>query len=262
MNRYLNEIYAGQTTLLEISFAGTAANALLLAAGLFITPVVQKLGFRITMLIGTIICPLSLILASFATQLWHIYLSQGVLFGIFAAFVFSTSVTLPSQWFTRRRALATGIAVSGTGIGGVCISPMVVRLISTVGYRNALRVQGCFGFGVLGIATALAVSRYRPPPMSGSDKWYNLFDRKLLTVRYMLLLTFCFFVSFGYIAPFFLAPEFVLSIGLDASVGATSISILSASNAVCRICLGYLADKFGKFNIMFVCTFLAGIRII
>lgn len=31
-------------------------------------------------------------------------------------------------------------------------------------------------------------------------------------------------------------------------------------NSVCRICLGFLADKTGRLNTMFACTFLAGKR--
>lgn len=79
---------------------------------------------------------------SFANQLWQLYLTQGMLFGIGAAFCFAPSVTLPSQWFYKRRGLATGIAVSGSGIGGVVLSPLTQHLIATMGYRNALRVLG------------------------------------------------------------------------------------------------------------------------
>ncbi|KAI8084136.1 major facilitator superfamily domain-containing protein [Gilbertella persicaria] len=209
------------------------------------------------MAIGTILAPLALILASFATELWHVYLSQGILFGIGSAFVFSPSVTLPSQWFTHKRAVATGIAVSGSGFGGVCLSPMTQRLIANLGYRNALRIQGAFGFGLLCISTALATSRYRPPK-NGKNKWYHVYDRSLISRRFLLLLAFSFFVPFGYVAPFFLAPQYVGHIGLDASAGAAMISVMSAANAICRITLGYLADRFGRFNTMFACTFLAG----
>lgn len=256
--RYFNEVYVGQTDLLKISFVGSASMALLLALGVFITPVIQKIGYRGTMMIGTIGAPLSLILASFATQLWHVYLSQGILLGITSAFVFQPSVTLPSQWFTAKRALATGIAVSGSGAGGVCLSPMIQNLIISIGYRNTLRVQGVFGFGLLCISTALATSLYRPPTKV-NDKWYIFFDTSLISRNYILLLAFGFFVPFGYLAPFFLAPQYVQSIGLDASKGAAMISVLSGANVICRISLGYLADRVGKFNTMFACTFLAGI---
>ncbi|KAI8643909.1 major facilitator superfamily domain-containing protein [Parasitella parasitica] len=212
------------------------------------------------MLVGTIVSPLALILASFATELWHVYLSQGILFGIGSAFVFSPSVTLPSQWFTAKRALATGIAVSGSGIGGVCLSPMTQRLIVSIGYQNTLRVQGAFGFGLLCVSTALATSRYRPPPsLNSKNRWYHVYDSSLISRRFVLLLGFSFFVPFGYVAPFFLAPQYVQSIGLDASTGAAMISVMSAANAVCRITLGYLADRTGRFNTMFSCTFLAGL---
>ncbi|KAI8991431.1 major facilitator superfamily domain-containing protein [Mycotypha africana] len=212
------------------------------------------------MAIGTLLSPLGLILASFATQLWHVYLSQGILFGLGAAFVFSPSVTLPSQWFTSRRALATGIAVSGSGIGGVCMSPMSQNLIQNIGYRNALRVQGSFGFALLCIATALATCRYRPPSSAnGKDKWYHIFDRRLINRKFVLLLCFGFFVPFGYVAPFFLAPQFAQYIGLDTATGAAMISVMSAANAICRISLGYLADRIGRFNTMFAFTFLSGL---
>jgi hypothetical protein len=55
------------------------------------------------------LAPLGLILASFATQLWQIYLTQGLLFGIGGALVFSPSISLPPQWFVKYRSLATGI---------------------------------------------------------------------------------------------------------------------------------------------------------
>ncbi|KAI9253802.1 major facilitator superfamily domain-containing protein [Phascolomyces articulosus] len=209
------------------------------------------------MAIGTILAPLGLILASFATELWHLYLAQGVLFGLGGSFVFSPSITLPSQWFVKNRALATGLAVSGSGIGGVCLSPMTQSLISTIGYRNALRALGGMGFGLLCIATALAVSRY--PPQRSNGKPWNIFDPSLLNLPFSFLLLFALFVPFGYVAPFFLTPTYADYIGVDASAGSTLISIMSAANAVCRITLGYFGDRYGRVNTITIFTLLSGI---
>ncbi|KAL0079748.1 major facilitator superfamily domain-containing protein [Phycomyces blakesleeanus] len=210
------------------------------------------------MVIGSILTPLGLILASFATQLWHVYLSQGILFGFGAAFVFSPSITLPSQWFVRNRAFATGIAVSGSGIGGVALSPMTQYLISTVGYRNSLRVMGGMGFGILGIATCLAFSRWRPAPSKNSGI-FSIFDRSIISKHYLILLLFGFLAPFGYIGPFFLAPTYASHIGADSSTGASLVAIMSAMNAISRIVLGYMADYSGRFNTIFACTFFAGL---
>jgi hypothetical protein len=52
---------------------------------------------------------MGLICASFANELWQIYLSQGLLFGIGGALAWHASVSLPAQWFNKNRALATGM---------------------------------------------------------------------------------------------------------------------------------------------------------
>ncbi|KAF7726988.1 hypothetical protein EC973_008183 [Apophysomyces ossiformis] len=255
---YIEDVYKGQTDAFRIAFVGTSATACLLSCGVFLTPVIQRIGFRGTMMIGTILAPLGLILASFATELWHIYLTQGILFGIGGTFVFAPSVALPAQWFVKNRALATGIAVSGSGIGGLAISPMTQHLVSSIGYRNALRVIGGMGFGVLVIATSLAMSRWRPPK-TASRGFSSIIDLSLINLRFGILLLFGFLVPFGYVGPFFLAPTYAPYIGMSIASAATLVSIMSAMNALCRITLGFLADSIGRLNTMFLATFLAGL---
>lgn len=228
----------------------------MLSTGLFVSPIIRKIGYRFTMLIGTILAPLGLVLASYATQLWHVYLAQGILFGIGASFVFTPSVALPAQWFNKNRAFATGLAVSGSGIGGVCLSPMSQSLIQSAGYRNSLRALGGLGFGLLCIATALARPRFRPPSAGG--KWWKLIDTKLLNFSFCIFLVFAFLVPFGYVAPFFLAPTYAGVIGVDASMGSSLVSIMSACNAVCRISLGFVGDRYGRLTVMALFTFFSG----
>lgn len=254
--RYLNEVYKGQTNELKIAFVGTSSNALLLSTGLLITPLIQRIGYRGCMAIGAILAPLGLVLASYATQLWHVYLSQGILFGIGASFVFSPSITLPSQWFLKNRALATGLAVSGSGVGGVCLSPMSQLLISTAGYRMALRALGGLGFGLLCIATALAHARY--PPSKTNTKWWDFIDKSCFNLPFCFFLVFGLIVPFGYVAPFFLAPTYATSIGVDQGRGSTLVSIMSAANVVCRISLGFVGDRYGRMNTMAIFTLISG----
>lgn len=44
-------------------------------------------------------------------------------------------------YFERWRALATGIAVCGSGIGTMVIAPLSSTLISSYGWRGALLIQ-------------------------------------------------------------------------------------------------------------------------
>ncbi|ORZ15243.1 major facilitator superfamily domain-containing protein [Absidia repens] len=254
------EIYAGETDTFRISFVGTLASTVLLSSGVFLTPVIQKLGYRGTMALGAVLAPLGMVLSSFSTSLWHIYLSQGLLFGLGSGLCFAPSIALPSQFFDKNRSLATGLAVSGSGIGGVCLSPMTQRLIETLGYRNTLRIEGAFGFGLLALATALAFSNSRPgAAQGGKGGAFAIVDRSIIDHDLLVLMSFCTLITFGYLGPFFLAPQYVKFLGRYASDGAALVSIMSGMNSVSRIVMGFLADRLGKLNTMFACTFAAGI---
>lgn len=66
-------------------------------------------------------------------------------------------------------------------------------------------------------------------------------------------------MTFGYLTPVYLLPTYVVKYGMDKTTGATLVGIFSGVNAVSRILLGIAADKFGRFNVLFTCTFLGGL---
>ncbi|KAG1091845.1 hypothetical protein G6F42_019340 [Rhizopus arrhizus] len=68
-----------------------------------ISPLLAPLGTRLTMIIGSVLLSLGLILAGFSTEVWHLYLSQGILFGIGSSLVYMSIAAVIPQWFTTRR---------------------------------------------------------------------------------------------------------------------------------------------------------------
>ncbi|KAI8333843.1 major facilitator superfamily domain-containing protein [Chlamydoabsidia padenii] len=212
------------------------------------------------MAIGAVMAPSGLILASLATSPWHIYLSQGILFGVGSGFCFASALALPSQFFKKHRALATGISVSGSGFGGMALSPMTEGLISTMGYRNALRVQGGMGFGILFLATALGFSKVRPGGHEGGKgRKFVIVDWSIMSCDLLLLMMFCLLVTFSYPACYYYIPQYTNYIGLDAVHGAFLISITAASNSLSRISMGFLADRLGNMNVMLGCSLASGL---
>lgn len=61
---------------------------------------------------------LCLLASAFATKVYQLFLFQGCLLGLSQGIGMPLYFSLCSQWFLKRRGLATGIAVSGSGIGG------------------------------------------------------------------------------------------------------------------------------------------------
>ncbi len=79
---------------------------------MLITPIAtymnNRLGFRVPLFLGLFLESGSFVAASFAKELWQLALTQGVFFGFGMGLLFGPSISIPPQWFNKRRALATG----------------------------------------------------------------------------------------------------------------------------------------------------------
>ncbi|ORZ15242.1 major facilitator superfamily domain-containing protein [Absidia repens] len=244
------KVYAEETDAFRISFIGSIAPTTLLSTGVFLPPVIRRIGYRWTMAIGAILAPLGLFLAR-------------VLFGLGCGFVYSPAMALPSQWFKKNRALATGLASSGSGIGSLVISPLTEKLFETVGHQNALRVLGgAMAVGLL-LATALAFSTVAPATSVSSNhhpQQEKLGYRELLSdIDFIFLVAFSALCYFGYFGPMFYVPQYTTYLGHSAVEGAALIAVMSGMNSVSRIFMGFMADRCGNINVMLFCALAAGL---
>ncbi|KAF9104971.1 hypothetical protein BGX29_000945 [Mortierella sp. GBA35] len=252
---YLNEnIFPGEG-LTQLSWVGTIGAGSVFITGPFQSSMIRRFGVRFIIAIGIVISACGLVLASFATQVWHLYLTQGFMFGMGAGMAILPALVVPVQWFDKKRGLASGISVSGSGIGGAALAPLNRYLISRVGYEWALRIMAIMFIVV--VFSVLPCIRTRIPRIKKGGPLFDLSlfkDRGFTTMYLMGVL-----VTFGYLTPVYLLPTYVVKYGMDKTTGATLVGIFSGVNAASRIVLGIAADRFGRFNVLFTCTFLGGL---
>ena len=74
-----HDTYPG-ATFLDFAFVGGLSIALALAVAPIATNTTRIFGTRATLLVGVVLETLSLISASFAKQIWQLFLSQGICF--------------------------------------------------------------------------------------------------------------------------------------------------------------------------------------
>ncbi|KAF9551618.1 hypothetical protein EC957_006511 [Mortierella hygrophila] len=139
----------------SIAFVGTTGSGITYLTGFLSGTVADRFGYRPTAFVGTVIMAVSLILASFSTELWHLYACHGVLFGFGASFAYTPAIAVPSQYFSLNRGLVIGLAVSGTGMGGFVLAPMTQALIDKLGVFWTLRVIALLTFVICGLASFL-----------------------------------------------------------------------------------------------------------
>jgi MFS family permease len=165
-----------------------------------------------TMLVAAaILYGLAFIISSFTTAVWQLYLSYGVIGGISCSLSFVPAVSSMQQWFKKRRGitsntatvrwlilkgLATGIGVSGSGIGNLTIPYILAPIIENYGWRTTMRIWAGIGFVLLLVAAALV--KKRAPARSSSIPVKTLFT----TWNFNIICASSFVGSIGYLMPF------------------------------------------------------------
>ncbi|KAM4525506.1 monocarboxylate transporter 12-B-like isoform 2-T2 [Odontesthes bonariensis] len=99
---------------------------------------------RLAVMLGGVLSSCGLLLSSFSTSLELLYISLGVLTGLGFALSYTPAIALVGCYFRQRRALAYGIAMSGSGIGTFVLAPAVQLLIELYSWRGALLVLSAF----------------------------------------------------------------------------------------------------------------------
>lgn len=247
------------------TFPGTTQFEYALIGGLsisqacFVAPVVsasmRHFGTNITLLIGTGFVTASMLGASFAKEIWQLFLSQGVCFGFGLGFTYTPMASVLPQWFSTRRSLAVGIASSGAGVGGVAYNLIAGAAAQSIGLNWTYRVLAICSLVFNGICSILIRDRNKmvKPKL-------NMFDwREFGHTEVVLVIIWGFLTELGYVVLLFSLPHYATTIGLTQSQGAVAGALLNVGLGGGRPLVGYLSDRYGRINMAAFMTASCGI---
>lgn len=136
----------------------------------------KRWGVQATMAIGSCFLAGGQIAAAFATQMWHLFLTQGVCFALGLGFIMVSNQPIVAQWFGKKRALASGIVGGGSGVGGLIFSNLSRYLIEHKGLKWAFLVNGIASAAVMLPVTILMKRelQYQSTSYAGIGKTDNV----------------------------------------------------------------------------------------
>jgi predicted MFS family arabinose efflux permease len=178
-----------------------------------------------------------LMMASISSEYYQFILSQGICSPIGASALFFASIASVATWFRDRRALAMGVLVSGSSLGGVILPIMVDRLIPLIGFGWTMRTCAFTMLGLLIIANITIKSRLQhyPKPVNAMA-----FLHPFREWAFVLTVTANFLVFWGLFLPFTFLISQAVSDGMSPGLAVYLIPILNASRYVC-FCLQVFA---------------------
>jgi MFS family permease len=138
---YENNLLANKSPS-DISWIGSIQAFLLLMIGVLTGPAYDAGYFRALITLGSFLIPFGFMMLSLCKEYWQVLLAQAFVIGLGNGCLFVPSVAILPQYFSTRKAVANGIAASGSSIGGV-VYPIVFRqLYPRIGFPWTVRVMG------------------------------------------------------------------------------------------------------------------------
>ncbi|KAI8322441.1 MFS general substrate transporter, partial [Martensiomyces pterosporus] len=252
----LHEFPTASSSLL--SWIGTFQFSLMCFFGIGVGILCEHVDTRILNAFGALVTGLSLIIASFCNSPWKLLLTQGLLFGFGGSFLYITGLVLPPQWFEKQRALATSIAIAGSGIGGLWLSFASRAMTDKLGRHWALRITGLIIIGVCGATSLLMKMRFKPVRREKIIDFSVLRD-----MRFVFLFFSALFGGSGYYIPYFFMPTYsAVVLGKSRAWGTNMSSILNAASIAGRVLMGLLGDRIGSLNTLWISTTVSCLSIL
>lgn len=239
----------------NISWIGSTQAFLLLLVGVLTGPLYDAGYFRHLIITGAILIPLGFMMTSLTHTYWQVMLAQAFLIGLGNGCVFVPSVAILPQYFSTRKALANGIAASGSSIGGIIYPVAFHRLQQTLGFPWATRVLGFIALGTLSFSVCVMKPRILP---KGRRALVDLSAFKDLPY---LIFCFAMFLAFiGFYGPIFYIQPFAIENNLTSpNFAFYLLPILNAASVPGRILPNFLADYTGPLNVLVPCAICTGI---
>lgn len=241
---------------------------------------VDRLGVRVTLVIGSLILVLGALLMAFVVSNGVV---AGLVFGLLIGSGVATGAALASQsglarWFVRRRALVIAILYSAGGIGGFVAAPLLNHVVAMAdgnwraGWLLIASLSGLAGVlaaifvrenpvdlgqtpdGDDGSAGLGGVSRQRPAHIT-TEEW--TYREALATPAFWLMIISQLAVSCGY--TLYLAHGIVhlKDLGYTQAAAAWSVGILAVTGLIAKVIIAALGDRldprylWGAFTAMF-----------
>lgn len=201
-------------------------------------------GARPVVMVGGILTSLGFVFSAFARSLLHLYLGLGVLAGSGWALVFAPALGTLSRYFSRRRVLAVGLALTGNGASSLLLAPALQLLLDTFGWRGALLLLGAITLHLTpcgALLRPLTLPGDPPVPPRGplAALGLGLFTRRAFLVFALGTAL----VGGGYFVPYVHLAPHALDRGLGGYRAALVVAVAAVADAGARLVCGWLADQ-------------------
>ncbi|KAE9973395.1 hypothetical protein EG327_009110 [Venturia inaequalis] len=249
--------YLRSSTPSSISWIGSVQIFLLMVGGALTGPIYDAGHFRALIAVGSFLIVFGHMMLSLCTSYWQIILAQAFCIGLGTGCLFVPAVGIISTYFHSKLALATGIAASGSSLGGVIYPIVLHRLYNSIGFGWSVRVIGFITLATLLIPNIVMKPRVLPAAKRALVDWTAFKSAPFMVFTAGTFVGFMgLFMFFFYIQLYAITKH-----ATNENLAFYLLSMLNAASIFGRIIPNFIADKVGPLNIIVPCALVSGILV-
>nr|POF11446.1 riboflavin transporter mch5 [Quercus suber] len=186
-------------------------------------------------------------------------LTYGVLAGIGGALLMTPAFACIGHFFHRRQGLATGIANTSGSVGGVVIPLLLENITGKVGFAWSTRILA-FVLVAMAVPANLFLKTRLPLATRSTSVWPDMTILRNPSFAAcsvgMFFMEWGLFVVLAYIASYVAQNEQIRISSYSV------VAILNAGSFFGRWIPGFLADRYGRFNVILITILLCSTTIL
>ena len=222
----------------------------------------DRFGPRSVLTISGLLLGLGYLLMSQVNAIWQIYLFFGVLVGIGMGGIAAPLMSSVARWFVKGRGLASGIVISGAGVGITIIPPLANLLISNYSWRFSYIIIGII---VVSLPVVIAQFLRRPPNQMNTlsqdanklakdslnlqSQGFSL-QEVIRTRQFWIISLISLSNAFGVQTIMVHLVAHATDINISSTAAATLLSVIGIVSIGSKVIMGAIGDKFGYRKII------------
>jgi MFS family permease len=241
----------------SVSLVFSLAGFLYFGLGVLSGPLADRWGVRRLAMAGMVLTGCGMALAGMARSLTEVSLAYGLGVGLGIGCSYVPTVAVVQRWFLRRRGFASGLAVSGIGVGTLVMPSVAARLIDAIGWRWAYAAIGAT-VAIVGMSMASLIvddpSEHGAAPDGDAGlPQHSTAPRAGTRLRdavrsrpFIVLYAACLICGFGVFVPFVHLVPYAVAHGARLSSAVLLLGVIGVGSTAGRFFLGGLADRIGR----------------
>jgi MFS family permease len=211
-------------------------------------PLADRIGARVPALAGILLVGLGLLVAASARSLLEIHAGYGLLIGIGTGFAYLPAMACVQAHFRRHRGLASGLAVSGIGVGTALVPPAAEALLALGDWRLAFVVLAV-ALSLVGLTGAALLDGAPREAATTDPPGARTAPRHVAAIWCGVAL-----VSLPSTLPHALLVASARDLGLPREAALGLLGLIGLGTIAGRFLLAALADAIGRRRVFLACT--------